>query len=93
MRSEPLKSVQETGPPEGRTRRGAQGLPHTEKKEKKTRLQAWLASAASAEGLCIISKGALEDGPNAGGGTQGPDVRLGTRTGTDRGSYCMNTGE
>jgi len=30
---------------------------------------------------------------HVGGGTQGPDVRQGTQTGRDWGSYCTNTGE
>jgi len=50
------------------------------------RRQAWLASAADAEGLRRMPKGTFEEGPNAGGGTQGPDVRQGARTGIDRGS-------
>ena len=51
---------------------------------------------ASAEGLRKLSaqdvKGTFQKGPNAGGGTQRPDGRQGTRTRRDRGSYSTDPG-
>jgi len=47
---------------------------------------------ARAAGPAQDVKGTFEEGPNAGGGTQGPDARQATRTGTDRGGFCTNTG-
>ena len=59
------------------------------------RQQAWLASAASAEGLRRMSTERSRKGPMPEGAHRDltSDRRHGTWTGSDRGSYCTNTGE
>jgi len=53
----------------------------------------YLFIAANAEGLRRMStEGTCQKGPNAGGGTQGPDVGQGTCTGRDKGSILHEHG-